>query len=566
MPLNEIIKGTTYNPITTPNINDVEALAEIKKLLLQNGYNNPLIADIHFNQKAAFAAAAVVEKIRINPGNFTTSKNSDISELEEIKKIFIPLLNLCKKNKTAVRIGTNHGSLSKRIVEKYGDTALGMVEATLEYLRICKETNFTKIVISLKSSNTVVMVQACRLLVKKMKEENLNFPLHLGVTEAGEGEDGRIKSAIGIGALLVDGIGDTIRVSLTEAPEKEIPVSKFIVDYSTSRADKKKFIRKTTEFFNPYQTQPRKTFKVLNIGQNNVPVVITNLSNTRNSSFENNLLSNSEFTPDYIYSNEKSTSNSLPKKSKFIINHKKWNLQKNCYPFFEFRDYLKSEKKSEILNFVLVNYKDIESKYFEKINNDKTVVFILYCITDNYIGENRLSFSMLKEKKCENPVILYIDSSEKNLTNLQLQLSIDLSVFLIDGLLNGIYISHFGKIKNYELSKTIFSILQASRLRISKTEYISCPSCGRTLFDLESAVAKIRAKTSHLKGLKIAIMGCIVNGPGEMADADYGYVGAGAGKITLYKNKEIVKKNIPEKESVNELINLIKENGDWVDL
>jgi (E)-4-hydroxy-3-methylbut-2-enyl-diphosphate synthase len=562
----EIInKGADYVRITTPNIQDIVALAEIKKRLRSLGYQTPLIADIHFNTKVAFAAAEIVEKIRINPGNFAYSSTSNTDELEIIKKRLIPLLEICKKYKTAVRIGTNHGSLSKRIIEKFGDTPLGMVEATLEFLRICKEVDFRNIVISLKSSNTVIMVQACRLLVQKMNEENLNYPLHLGVTEAGEGEDGRIKSAIGIGALLIDGIGDTIRVSLTEAPEKEIPVSKLITSYSISRKDSEKFEEITSSFFDPFSRLQRQTFNVNNIGANNIPVVISNFSNFRGKNNELYSLINKDFTPDYIYLGDKDNIIELPENVNYIINSDKWKNKKNVFPLFDFENFLESKNRSEKLNFILIDYTNIHLPSFDKINNNSNVVFILHNITDNYISELRLAFSYLNNKKSKNPVIIFKESYEKEITDFQIKTSIDLSVFLIDGLINGIYLSNNSKINNVDIVKTSFAILQVSRLRISKTEYISCPSCGRTLFDLEGAIAKIRKKTNHLKGLKIAIMGCIVNGPGEMSDADYGYVGAGAGRITLYKNKEIIKKNIPETDAVEELILLIKKYGDWIE-
>jgi len=563
-----------YVRITTPNLKDVEALEQIKYILKSLGYNHPLVADIHFNNKAAEFAAMVVEKIRINPGNFiNTSKNQNDNELELICEKFLPLLEICKKNNTAIRIGTNHGSLSPRIVEKYGDTPLGMVEATMEYLRICRDAKFERLVISLKSSNTVVMVQACRLLVSKMLNEDLNYPLHLGVTEAGEGEDGRIKSAIGIGALLVDGIGDTIRVSLTESPEKELPVAKQILEYSLLRKNQN-VVDEIEQFFNPYELNFRQTNICQNIGTTKPPIVITDLSKIENIDneilaqigykFIDNQYIKSDIASDYIYLGDKLLTLELDN-FKIIQNQKVWKNQANCFPLFKFEEFEKSNQKSDVLNFVIINYKDIFKKNFEKVISNKSIVLILEQFENNYIGELRNILFKLHNLENKAPLIFSKQYFENKIESLQIKSSIDLSVFLIDGFVNGIFIKNDGEIEIKNIVETSFSILQAARLRTSKTEYISCPSCGRTLFDLEKTTAKVREKTSHLKGLKIAIMGCIVNGPGEMADADYGYVGAGVGRVTLYKNKDIIKKNIPEQDAVNELIELIKVNGDWIE-
>lgn len=548
-----IDEGADYIRITTPTLKDVEAIEKIKQKLKEKKINNPIIADIHYNAKIAFAAAEKIEKIRINPGNFAFSTNHQKDELQTIRDNFIPLLETCKRNNTAIRIGTNHGSLSKRIIEKYGDTPEGMVEATLEFLRICKEENFKNIVISLKSSNTVIMVQACRLLVERMNIENMNFPLHLGVTEAGDGEDGRVKSAIGIGALLTDGIGDTIRVSLSEAPEKEIPVSKKIIEYAIERKTKNKLPEIKNNFFDPFNSLRRKTFAVKNIGKNNVPIIISDAENLENLDKTN--------YPDYIF-NKNNINDIYNDFQYYITYYKNWNFNQNTFPLFLFDEYISSDKKSPELNFVKINYADILNPDFEKINNNPTIVLITDYKSDNFIGETRMILSNLSTKKSQNPLVINYTNSEKDFTDFQLKTSVELSTFLIDKLIDGIFIKN-KKIEKSEIIKTSFSILQASRLRISKTEYISCPTCGRTLFNIEETISKIKKETSHLKGLKIAIMGCIVNGQGEMADADYGYVGAGEGKITLYKNKEIIKKNISEEYAVDELIKILKENNHW---
>ncbi|MBI9054664.1 MAG: (E)-4-hydroxy-3-methylbut-2-enyl-diphosphate synthase [Bacteroidales bacterium] len=554
--------------ITAQGVAEAENLKNIKSGIRDAGFDTPLAADIHFNPKAAFASAELVEKVRINPGNFV-DKRADFSRLEfndieyqsEINKIgekLIPLIEICKKNNTALRIGVNHGSLSDRIMSKYGDTPNGMVESAMEFLRICVREGFLNIVVSLKSSNTRVMVQANRLMLAQMNEEKMNFPLHLGVTEAGEGEDGRIKSAVGIGALLADGIGDTIRVSLTEAPEKEIPVAKKLVDYFSERTDHKEIKEQDSIAMNFFEYTQRKSTQVLNIGGNNVPVVVGK------SEIDNGL------KPEFVYIPDKLFYGNLNKDYKFIVDETTWEQQdfdeSYIYPMFtSINNFYFSDKQSSGINFIKIHNNDLQIEDLQKIKSRQDIVFVLETNNKNGFADQRAAFFKLISAECKNPVIVKRSYKEKDLEDLQLKSASDFGGLFLDGLGDGIWIDNEGAINEESSVNTSFGILQASRVRTTKTEYISCPGCGRTLYDLQKTTQIIREKTSHLKNLKIGIMGCIVNGPGEMADADYGYVGAGPGKITLYKNKEVVKKNIPEENAVDELVQLIKDNGDWED-
>lgn len=554
--------------ITAQGIREAENLGNIKKEIRESGFETPLAADIHFNPKAAFTAAKIVEKVRINPGNFV-DKRADFTKIEyteencqvELKKIeekFIPLLNICKEKKTALRVGVNHGSLSDRIMNRYGDTPKGMIESAMEFLRICIRENFLNVVVSLKSSNTRVMVQANRLMLARMIEERMNFPLHLGVTEAGEGEDGRIKSAVGIGTLLADGIGDTIRVSLTEPPEDEIPVAKKLANYFDERINHKQINDIDTIPINFFEYNKRNTRVVENIGGNNLPVVISNKEG------------NEELYPEFVYLGDQFIFDSSHEKSNFIIDEQNWDQQitydDNLFPLFKsFNNFYLSESKSSKLNFLKINCSEINDENLLKIKNQNNIVLILETNNKNSFADQRAAFFKLMNSACDFPVIIKRSYKENNLEDLQLKSASDIGGLFLDGLGDGIWIDNKSSIDEQDIINTSFGILQASRVRISKTEYISCPGCGRTLFDLQKTTAEIRKRTSHLKNLKIGIMGCIVNGPGEMADADYGYVGAGPGKITLYKNKEVVKKNIPEENAVEELIQLIKNCGDWKD-
>ena len=546
--------GCEYVRITAPSINEAENLKLIKSELKARGYDNPLIADIHFTPKAAEISARYVEKIRINPGNFVDRKKfqlheyTDIDyklELERISERFSPLVNICKLEGTAMRIGTNHGSLSDRILSRYGDTPLGMVESALEFIRICELNNFYDIVLSMKSSNPLVMVQAYRLLVSKMNDEGMNYPLHLGVTEAGEGVDGRIKSALGIGTLLADGLGDTIRVSLTEEPEFEIPVAQQLVDslQFSHIKNSSKLNNMNEGLFNPFEYHRRETAQIENIGSQHSPIVISNFPYKKNASDDLSELgfnylnkvdkwSISDQSPDYIYCNSTSINFKIPERLNTISKNSLKPFE--IYTIDEFLN--STEIKNNIIIILLLN----ENIHFHKI---RSVYF--HCKRNNIL----------------NPIIFKKDYLEESIDKVQLIASYELGGQLLDGFGDGLWLSHRGN----NLHNLAFNILQATRTRISKTEYISCPSCGRTLFDLQETTAEIRKKTDHLKGVKIGIMGCIVNGPGEMADADFGYVGTSEGKISLYKGQEIVKKNIPSELAVNELISLIKEHGSWVE-
>jgi (E)-4-hydroxy-3-methylbut-2-enyl-diphosphate synthase len=573
--------------ITAPSKKEAENLLHIKNGLREKGYDTPIVADIHFTPNAAEIAAGIVEKVRVNPGNYADKKKfeeieySDASysaELDRIRERFTPLVLLCKKNSTAMRIGTNHGSLSDRILSRYGDTPQGMVESAMEFLRICRDNDFHEIVISMKASNTLVMVQAYRLLVHDMMNAGMNYPLHLGVTEAGDGEDGRIKSAVGIGTLLEDGLGDTIRVSLTEEPEAEIPVAKILADRYAQRA-KHAAIEEIPSPINPFEHERRHTKAAINIGEKNVPRVFMDYSNKAeitaasffasgyNYSVPMDKWNLTDMACDYIYCGQHKVDFEIPGTLGLIFDAATWleNADKErCYPIFTLEEYLSADKKSGVLNFIRISYPQLSEEIIAQLNPDKSVVLVLETENTHGMAEQRTAFFKLMQAHSDIPVVLKRSYSHLNEDQFMLYSSTDLGALLIDGLGDGIWITA-PDMPLQKVNSTAFGILQATRTRISRTEYISCPSCGRTLFDLQETTAKIRAQTSHLKGVKIGIMGCIVNGPGEMADADYGYVGTGPGKITLYKEKNVVKKNVPEAEAVQELIELIREGGDWVE-
>lgn len=540
---------------TAPNINEAKNLLNIKNALVTNGYDDPLVADIHFTPNAALEASKIVEKVRINPGNYVDKKKFEVKEYDDksyqdellkIEEKFIPLINSCKENKVAMRIGTNHGSLSDRVMNRFGDTPLGMVESAMEFLRICKQNDYDQIVLSMKSSNPIVMIHAYRLLVKSMENENMHYPLHLGVTEAGDGLDGRIKSALGIGTLLTEGIGDTIRVSLTEDPEFEIPAAEKILEKIDSISEKIRLKNTDKRAFSFFK---RETESIKNIGEKNPPIVISNSSND----FEGNF-------PDYLFIDNL---DNLDNSKKYIIEGKDWNenLSKNIFPYFNsLKDFRKSEAVSNTLNFIEIELSKITNTIMQTFSNNVVIVLNV----DNTNRHDLLrAFNFLEEKRIKIPVILKGSYQSSDFEKVAIDASIDIGSILLEGMGNGIWIQT--KDFDSKINELSFLILQNTRTRIFKTDYISCPSCGRTKFDLQETTALVKEHTNHLKGLKISVMGCIVNGPGEMADADYGYVGSGDGVISLYKGKELVKRNISSEQAVDELIQLIKENDDWVD-
>tara|TARA_B110000495_G_scaffold141922_1_gene124869 strand:+ start:5227 stop:7125 length:1899 start_codon:yes stop_codon:yes gene_type:complete len=564
--------------ITAPSVKEAENLKLIKEGLKAQGYDAPLVADIHFTPNAAEVAARIVEKVRINPGNYADRKKFEIHDysdesyskkLDRIRERFIPLINICKNYGTAMRIGTNHGSLSDRIMSRYGDTPLGMVESAMEFLRIAEDENYHNIILSMKASNTQVMVQAYRLLVKTMNDETMNYPLHLGVTEAGDGEDGRIKSAVGSGTLLEDGLGDTIRVSLTEEPEAEIPVAKDLVGRYVNREKHSPIQPIENLRFDPFFRQRRETNSILNIGGENVPIVIGDLSN--NDSIQPEDLTSfgylysesqdkwhiSDQAIDLLFIGQNSIEFKIPGTLSILQSSDSFEKKERHYPLFDSKNVQNIRGKQ--ISFFLIN--SIEK--LVNLKNLKNIILILETNNDHGLADQRRFFIVCSALGIQNPIIVKRSYSTSSENELLLYSATDLGGLQLDGFGDGIWVD--SDLNPSFVNETSFGILQASRSRISKTEYISCPSCGRTLFDLQETTAKIRARTHHLKGLKIGIMGCIVNGPGEMADADYGYVGTGISKISLYKGQEIVEKNISETDAVDALISLIMSHGDWVD-
>jgi (E)-4-hydroxy-3-methylbut-2-enyl-diphosphate synthase len=587
--------GCEYVRITAPSLKEAENLKNIKDELRKAGYKTPLVADIHFTPNAAELAARLVEKVRVNPGNYADKKKfehieytdaSYQSELQRIRGRFIPLVRICKEYGTAMRIGTNHGSLSDRILSRYGDTPQGMVESAMEFLRICEDEGYKNIVLSMKASNPQVMVQAYRLLVQQMMAAGMNYPLHLGVTEAGDGEDGRIKSAAGIGTLLEDGLGDTVRVSLTEDPEFEIPVAKALVNRYNNRAGHEAIQSvqtldgKCSLPYSPYEYERRHTSAVLNFGEKNVPRVIADFSKrdviTPASLFAvgyqysvpTDKWNLTDQACDFIYTGDQTLNFEIPGTLGIIVNSGVYESVKNkdrYYPLFCGNEFFTAAAIHTQLNFVAADIHTLTPDFIGKLKVHSNVVLVLDSMNTHAMPELRRAMMVLMKAGCTAPVVLkrnfMIESAEEGV----LFAATDFGALLLDGMGDGVWMKTSEKIPQMTVNSCVFGVLQATRTRISKTEYISCPSCGRTLFDLQETTNKIRKRTEHLKGVKIGIMGCIVNGPGEMADADYGYVGTGVGKITLYKGKEVVERNIPESEAVEALVNLIRKHGDWVE-
>jgi len=575
--------------ITAPSKKEAENLRVIKELLRARGYDTPLVADIHFTPNAAEIAARIVEKVRVNPGNYADKKkfeeidytdDSYQNELDRIEKKFTPLVKICKEHDVAMRIGTNHGSLSDRILSRYGDTPLGMVESAMEFLRICIKNNFHSIVLSMKASNTLVMVQAYRLLVKIMKENGMDYPLHLGVTEAGDGEDGRIKSAVGIGTLLQDGLGDTIRVSLTEEPEFEIPVAEKLVKAFSDLKNHEAIQDIKNSPIDFYNYTKRKTTSTGNIGASHVPVVVGDLSQITelkpshffafgyNYSVPLDKWNIADQAVDYLFIGNNTAHFAIPGTLSLIQNMDSWENKERHYPILTVEQFTTIETPESPVIFLEVNATEIigDNALLTRISKTENLVLVLKSKNKNGMAELRRAVMELMQANIHTPVLFKREYKDMDQESFQLKSSAELGALFVDGIGDGLWIHAANCGGNKLITSTSFGILQATRTRISKTEYISCPSCGRTLFDLQETTAKIRAVTSHLKGVKIGIMGCIVNGPGEMADADYGYVGTGPGKITLYKEKEVVQRNVPEAKAVDALIDLIKEHGDWVEL
>ncbi|MDB5239604.1 MAG: 1-hydroxy-2-methyl-2-(E)-butenyl 4-diphosphate synthase [Spirosoma sp.] len=596
--------GCEYVRITAPSVKEAQNLENILKELRARGYTTPLVADIHFTPNAAELAARIVEKVRINPGNYADRKRFEYidysdatyaAELDRIQAKFLPLVRICKEYGTAMRIGTNHGSLSDRILSRYGDTPVGMVESALEFLRICEDEKYYNIVLSMKSSNPQVMVQAYRLLVQRLDEEGLKpYPLHLGVTEAGEAEDGRIKSALGIGTLLEDGIGDTVRVSLTEEPEREAPVAKALIERYTNRAAVSTAIPAITTYpIDPFHYVRRATHEVANFGGQNVPRVITDFSLVSVTDYDALSPIGHFYLPvpdkwrmndlgaDYIYTGSSPARFMLPNGLKEIVDYSRWQTlasETTALPLLTANEYVTARFTASLLhsrlNFVRVSLADITDGFVNELRNDPTIVLLITTGNAHAMPELRRLFVQLMDQQLTTPVVVQRSYPTVSDEDIPLYAATDVGGLLIDGLGDGIMLSTSQKSPaNVQptaddlkrLNGLAFGILQAARTRITKTEYISCPSCGRTLFDLQETTAHIRQRTDHLKGVKIGIMGCIVNGPGEMADADYGYVGIGRDKIALYRGQQVIKKSVPADRAVDELIDLIREDSRWIE-
>lgn len=549
--------GAHYVRLTAQGVREAENLANIRQELRQRGYTTPLVADIHFNPHAADVAAENVEKVRINPGNFVdrikTFKQYDYTdeeyatELQRIRERFTPFINICKAHHTAIRIGVNHGSLSDRIMSRYGDTPQGMVESCMEFLRVCCDENFYDVVISIKASNTVIMVETVRRLIAAMDAEDMHFPLHLGVTEAGDSEDGRIKSAVGIGTLLAQGIGDTIRVSLSEDPQNEVPVAYKLADYITSREGHTPITGSRPDTYNPIQPQSRTTYACHNIGNGQLPVVIGSACGKLN--------------PDFIY-----TGQHMPQQEPAqptIVDSAVYTTCNNVYPLFKASQIDNAASTDASIRFIEIECSEANETLLQRIAGIDRCVVILTSRHTNPVGDCQAVVDRMNIAGIKAPVIFKASYHEECAEDLQVKSGADLGALMIDYYGEGIWLENSGSVAAGNCTDYAFGILQAARLRTSKTEYISCPSCGRTLFNLQQTIARVKAATAHLKELKIGIMGCIVNGPGEMADADYGYVGCGPRRIALYKGKTCIERNIPEEEAVEHLINLIKEYGDW---
>lgn len=600
--------GAELVRITAPSKKEAENLLNIRNELRRRGYTTPLVADIHFTPNAAEIAARIVEKVRVNPGNYIDKKKFEFieytdteynEEIDRIRERFTPLVKICKEYGTAMRIGTNHGSLSDRIMSRYGDTPMGMVESAMEFLRVARDERYHNIILSMKSSNPQVMVQAYRLLIRTMEDEfGACYPLHLGVTEAGDGEDGRIKSAIGIGALLEDGIGDTIRVSLTEDPEFEIPVCKDLVKrYEDRTATNTPAIPPVDKVpYSPFEYRRRPSQAVTNIGDHHVPVVVADFMKAGSISRTDlqavgytydagsDKWNIGDAAADYLYTAKKLIDFDLPGTLRVICDYEAWLATDRVHylPLYQGKEYLNAGERSSISNFISINAADDDLDHLlEAIRSDESAVLCCWSSHPQPMLSVRRLIIGLMSKGIDCPVILAVESTDSTIDEQLIHFSTEAGALLLDGMGDGVWLMNdpqkivndrvsgrtYLETKNNHqfINNTSFSILQATRTRISKTEYISCPSCGRTLFDLQETTARIRSVTHHLKGVKIAIMGCIVNGPGEMADADFGYVGSGPGKITLYKGKEVVKRGVDSAIAVQELINILKENDAWIE-
>jgi len=567
--------------VTAPSVKEAENLQAIRDGLREKGYYTPLVADIHFTPNAAEVAARIVEKVRVNPGNYADRKKFEIHDynddvyadkLDRIRERFIPLIKICKEYGTAMRIGTNHGSLSDRIMSRYGDTPIGMVESAMEFLRIAEDEKYHDIILSMKASNSQVMVQAYRLLVKTMVLEGMNYPLHLGVTEAGEGEDGRIKSSVGIGTLMEDGLGDTIRVSLTEEPEAEIPVAQLLVNRYKTRKNHESIPKINSIPYDPFFRKKRVTNILMNLGGVEVPRIIGNMSGKDLITYHDMISFGyiysknqdkwqiSDQAVDFLFIGNNSIDFEIPGTLGIIQNNFSWEDKERHFSLYSLDEKdLIDQNKISFLNI----YSNISSSLLSEISQFKKTIFVLDTNNKHGYADQRRFFIECMNKKIQNPIIIKRSYRHCSQDELLLYSATDFGGLQLDGFGDGIWIDSIHD-AGY-INEIAFGILQASRSRISKTEYISCPSCGRTLFDLQKTTAKIRARTGHLKGLKIGIMGCIVNGPGEMADADYGYVGTGVGKISLYKGQNVIEKNIPSDSAVDALIQLIDFHGDWIE-